>query len=160
MAELNVKELAAYIQKKYKEETGKEISPIKLQKSLYFLFAYWGGMVRKSKINKDFVEEDYSKYDEYLFEADFEAWVYGHVVPIVYREKDINRFYNEKMFDGKEKVKEFVDDMLKDLFVTGDFTLVDVAHNDNSWKNNFDYNDEFHDRIIDKEEIIDEYSKK
>lgn len=160
MAELDVKELAAYIQKKYSEEKQKEISPIKLQKSLYFLFAYWGGTVRKSKMYPDAVEENFSKFSEYLFDEDFEAWVYGPVVPVVYREKDISKFYNEKMFEGKEKIKEFIDDLLKDLFETGDFTLVDVSHSDNSWKNNFDYNDDFHDNIISKEEIIEEYSRK
>ena len=38
--------LALYIRKKYFEYKGnvnnRIISPIKLQKSLYFLFAYWG----------------------------------------------------------------------------------------------------------------------
>lgn len=160
MAELNVKELAAYIQKKYKEETGREISPIKMQKSLYFLFAYWGGMVRKSKMYPDAVEERFDNFSEYLFDEDFEAWVYGPVVPIVYREENISDFYNERMFLGKEKIKEFIDDLLEDLFETSDFTLVDVSHSDNSWKNYFDYNSQYHSNIIPKEDIINEYVTK
>ncbi len=160
MAELNVKELAAYIQKKYYEEYHREISPIKLQKSLYFLFAYWGGLVRKSKLYPNAVEEDFSKFNEYLFDEDFEAWVYGPVVPTVYRERNLERFYNDNLFNGKEQIKDFVDDLLKDLFSTSDFSLVDISHSDNSWKNNFDYDDEFHDKKIDKEQIIEEYSRK
>ena len=160
MAELNVKELAAYIQKKYKEETGREISPIKLQKSLYFLFAYWGGAVRKSKINKDFVEEDYSKFDEYLFDEIIEAWVYGPVVPTVYREENLSNYLNEALFDGKERLKDFVDGLLKELFEVSDFTLVEMSHNDSVWKNSFDYDDEYHNNVISKEDIIKEYARK
>ncbi len=160
MAELDARELAAYIQKKYYEEKQKEISPIKLQKSLYFLFAYWGGNVRKSKMFPEAVEESFEKFSEYLFDDKIEAWVYGPVVPIVYREENINKFYNEKMFEGKAKIKEFIDDLLKELFEVGDFTLVDISHSDNSWKNNFNYDDEFHDNEIDKESIIEEYSRK
>ena len=160
MAELDVKELAAYIQKKYCQEKQKEISPIRLQKSLYFLFAYWGGIVRKSKMYPNAVEEDYSKFSEYLFDEEIEAWVYGPVIPVVYREKNISKHYNETMFYGKDKVKDFIDDLLKDLFEVGDFTLVDISHSDNSWKNSFSYEDEFHDNIINKEDIIEEYARK
>lgn len=160
MAEFNAKELAAYIQKMYYEEKQKEISPIKLQKSLYFLFAYWGGMVRKSKLYPEAVEENFGKFSENLFEEDIQAWVYGPVIPAVYREKNIMQFYKEDLFKGKEVLKEFIDDMLKDLFNTSDFTLVEVSHSDNSWKANFDYNDEFHDAVIKKEQIIEEYSRK
>ena len=113
MAELDVKELAAYIQKKYYEEKQKEISPIKLQKALYFLFAYWGGTVRKSKLYPNAVEEDFSNFDEYLFEDKIEAWVYGPVIPVVYREKNISKYNNESMFKGKEKLKEFSEKLQK-----------------------------------------------
>ena len=49
---VNAKELACYITDYYMIKFSKEISPIKLQKSLYFCFAYWGGFVRKSKLNE------------------------------------------------------------------------------------------------------------
>lgn len=160
MGEFDVRELAAYIQKKYYDKTGKEITPIKLQKSLYFLFAYWGGMVRKSKLYPDAIEEDFSCYSEYLFDDDFEAWVYGAVVPTVYKEKDILKFYNKNMFDGKERIKDFIDDLLNDLFETSDFTLVEACHNDNVWKNNFNYDEKFHNNKMEKEKIIEEYAKK
>lgn len=101
MAVLNVKELAAYIQKKYQEEKQMLISPIKLQKSLYFLFAYWGGIVRKSVLYPLSVEENFSSYDEYLYDAVIEAWVYGPVIPEVYHETNINAFYNKNIFEDK-----------------------------------------------------------
>lgn len=160
MAELNVKELAAYIQRKYYEKNGREISPIKLQKSLYFLFAYWGGTVRKSKEYPNMVEENYSDHSECLFDEDIEAWVYGPVVPVVYREDNIASFYNERMFEGKERLKEFVDGLLDEIFEVSDFTLVEISHNDNSWKNFFSTIESIHNNVIPKEEIIKEYANK
>lgn len=160
MAELKVKELAAYIQKKYCEEKQSEISPIKLQKSLYFLFAYWGGFVQKSMTFPNAVEENFSQFNKYLFDEDIEAWVYGPVVPAVYKENDINKFYNKDIFKGKEKLKSFIDDLLKELFEAGDFSLVSASHDDTSWKSKFDYNEKFHNNKMNKEEIIKEYARK
>ena len=80
--------LASYIRKKYleyeKNTTKRNISPIKLQKSLYFLFAYWGQYIRNNKENKDSVEVDYSNYSEFLFNDRIEAWTYGPVLPNVF----------------------------------------------------------------------------
>ena len=46
MAIVDAKELASYIKYKYNEQFGNSnIPPIKLQKSLYFLLAYWGGFI-------------------------------------------------------------------------------------------------------------------
>lgn len=160
MAELDVKELAAYIQKMYFEETGKEISPIKLQKTLYFLFAYWGGTVRKSKNYPNLVEEDYSKFSEYLFDEDIEAWVYGPVIPAVYHEKNLGSFFNKDLFKDKEKLKDFIDGLLKELFAVSDFTLVEISHNDNAWKNTFNFDENYHNNVISKEDIIEEYARK
>lgn len=80
--------LALYVRKRYLNYQGNTtrriISPIKLQKSLYFLFAYWGQFIRKNKENKDSVEVDYSNYEECLFNDRIEAWTYGPVVPNVF----------------------------------------------------------------------------
>lgn len=160
MAVLNVKELAAYIQKKYQEEKQMLISPIKLQKSLYFLFAYWGGIVRKSVLYPLSVEENFSSYDEYLYDAVIEAWVYGPVIPEVYHETNINAFYNKNIFEGKEKVKDFIDGLLHELFDVSDFTLVEISHNDNAWKRNFNHSSQFHNNEIPKEDIVEEYVTK
>ena len=160
MAIFDVKELAAYIQKKYEENKQMQISPIKLQKSLYFLFAYWGGLVRKSTLYPQSVEENFSQYDEYLYDEEIEAWVYGPVIPDVYREGNIKNFYNENLFQGKEKIKEFIDGLLEELFDVSDFTLVEISHNDKSWKNNFNRSSQFHNNTIPKEDITEEYVSK
>lgn len=69
-------DLAKYINAKYKEKFNKNITPIKLQKCLYFLFAYWGGFVKQGQDNPKSVEEDMSKYKKYLHNGKFEAWTY------------------------------------------------------------------------------------
>ena len=66
MGILKAKELAQYISEYYKEHTGKDISPVRLQKTLYFCFAYWGGFILKGKrYQGETTEIDVSKYSEY-----------------------------------------------------------------------------------------------
>ena len=153
---LNAKELAYYISDYYNSKFSKDISPIKLQKSLYFCFAYWGGFVRKSKLKDTEVTIDKS---EWLFAENIEAWVYGPVVPDVYHEDNLMSNRNEKLFCDDEDVKEFVNGVLDDILNVSDFKLVEVSHSDNCWKKNFDPNSERHNVVIDKEDIITEYAK-
>lgn len=47
----NKDDLVNYIINQYKQKTSADISPLKLQKSLYLLFAMWGGNV--AIINED-----------------------------------------------------------------------------------------------------------
>lgn len=175
---MNIKEepseaikLALYIRKRYLEYKGnvnkRIISPIKMQKSLYFLFAYWGQFIRANKENTDSVEIDYSdKYDEYLYEDRIEAWTYGPVVPTVFlADKDGILEYLEQKYDGSylnEEIekKEFIDNLLDQLFEIDDFGLVRISHEDECWKKYYIETDEKHNREIPKEEIIDEYVSK
>ncbi|GHT07557.1 hypothetical protein AGMMS49532_00560 [Endomicrobiia bacterium] len=81
----NVMPLAAYIKHECLDLKKNTISPLKLQKSLYFLFAYWGGFIRKSKqiqqtvpakCNNNEESSYYSDYSEYLYYSKIEAWMY------------------------------------------------------------------------------------
>lgn len=154
-------ELASYIKYRYSllnNKISSEISPLKLQKSLYFCFAYWGGFIRKGKDSnqKSEFEHDYS---EYLFDNVIEAWVYGPVIPDVYHQQNtITPNKKEEMFVGKEYVKEFIDDILNDVLNVSDFKLVEASHQDKCWKNNFKKSEIFHNNEIPKEEIIREYA--
>lgn len=159
-------DIAKYICYKYyfdysKQE--KEISPIKLQKSLYFLFAYWGGFIRKNNDNSDYVEEKLD-LSEYLFNDTFQAWVYGPVIPNIfrkYRDKQIEykTLDVETIFkDINPIVKESIDSLLEELFAVSDFKLVSVSHEDNCWKNHFDIFDNEHNKSIPSSEIIQEYA--
>lgn len=159
--------LAMYIKQKYiefdKNIDKRIISPIKLQKSLYFLFAYWGQYIRKNKENKDSVEVDYSNYNEYLFEDVIEAWTYGPVVPGVFALERADILPNkaeEGYLEDEPVKKEFIDNLLDQLFEIDDFGLVNISHQDECWKKYYVETDEKHNREIPKEEIIDEYCKK
>lgn len=159
--------LALYIRKKYLSYEGNTdrriISPIKLQKSLYFLFAYWGQYIRSNKENQNSVEVDYSNYNEFLFDDRIEAWTYGPVVPCVFTAEksgllDIETTDNFLADDFIKK--EFIDHLLEQLFEIDDFGLVRISHEDKCWKDNYVESDEKHDREIPKKDIIDEYSSK
>lgn len=163
--------LALYIREKYleyKRNTNKKmISPIKLQKSLYFLFAYWGKFISQNKNNKDSVEVDYSDYNEYLFDDIIEAWTYGPVVPSVFFAErkewlDSEQFQNvaEGYLENDTVKKEFIDNLLEQLFEIDDFGLVNISHQDECWKKHYIESDEKHNREIPKQEIIDEYARK
>ena len=153
---VNAKELACYIIDYYKEKFSNEISPIKLQKSLYFCFAYWGGYVRKSKMQDTEITIEKS---DWLFDENTEAWVYGPVVPDVYHDNELAKSKNINLFVDNEDVRDYINGVLDDILNVSDFKLVEVSHSDNCWKKNFNPNSERHNVIIDKEDIIQEYAK-
>ncbi|MCA6072353.1 MAG: hypothetical protein LE178_02255 [Endomicrobium sp.] len=157
----DVKELAAYIKNSYRKVCkNSEISPLKLQKSLYFLFAYWEGFVRKGHNNPKLAEKDVSSYSEYLYNANIEAWVYGPVLPEVYGYKDIDDLNYENIFASSSDAEEFVEDLLPQIFKVSDFRLVDISHADKVWKKYFNANDRKHSSSMSPKEIIEEYANK
>ena len=161
MGIFNVNKFAAYISRDYLDKFHKTISPVRLQKSLYFCCAYWGGFVEKGKLqDKNKMEIDTSNYDKYLFDATFQAWVYGPVIPAVYNNNNIDSAYDENLFNGNDYIKDFIDDLLKDINDVSDFKLVDISHKDEAWINHFHYGDKYHNEEIPKDEIINEYIQK
>lgn len=170
--ELDAKDLSLYIRKFYIEKyegnkNHRDISPIKLQKSLYFLFAYWGQYIKLAKQNTNSVEfVNVQEFSENLFKDDIEAWTYGPVIPRIYHlQKDGFTFLKvpDNYLENDEHdlaIKEFIDYLLPQLFDISDFGLVDLSHQDDCWKNHYDENEEQHNQIIPKLEIIDEYCNK
>lgn len=137
--------LASYLCNNYKNSYNDRITPIKLQKGLYFLFAMWGGKILAARGENETDTEDddlYGKRNEYLFEANFEAWKYGPVdreIYLWYKEgKDqINAtdlVFNEEI-DYQNEVIQYIDETIERVFRTSDFGLVDISHDDNAWKN-------------------------
>lgn len=155
---LDARTLACYIKNYYLSKFKREISPLKLQKALYFCFAYWGGFMRKSNKFKD-SKEIQLDYSEYLFDNVIEAWVYGPVVPDVYHEKDLTKFEDKNLFAGKEYLQEYIDNVLDDILSVNDFKLVEISHEDECWKKHFKKKNIFHNAEIPKEDIIAEYAK-
>lgn len=161
----NALDLACYVSNEYFKKYHRKISNIKLQKTLYFLFAYWGGFIEKSKKNGASVEQDMSNYQTDLFTNEIEAWTYGPVIPDVFHQfdeycgkQDIQNIEKEISEKHSGFVKSFIDDMLKELFPLSDFKLVDTSHEDVSWKSNYDENEMYHNNKIDKSVIIQEYA--
>lgn len=155
--------LACYIKKYYsknieKNNIKKEISPLKLQKSLYFCFAYWGGFVRKGKDQKNELNQ---RFNELLFNNEIEAWVYGPVVPEVYHEKKLEIYdKGEENIFGDVFVKDYIDGILDNVLSCNDFQLVEISHEDRCWKKYFKKSAIFHNGTIPFEEIIKEYAAK
>ena len=165
--ELKAKDLANYIQKCYIDKYARaKISPIKLQKCLYFLFGYFWKYIKKAQDNKYNIEEDFSEFSPYLFDEDIQAWTYGPVLPDIYhleRDGNIDGNIKENYLQDSEhnlEIKEFIDYLLPQLFEISDFGLVDLSHQDRCWINHYDESDEYHNQVIPKEEIIHEYCNK
>lgn len=164
------KDLACYIKRKYSEFTKstKEITPIKMQKALYFCFAYWAGFVNKGKIDNQLSED----VNNILFDDKFEAWAYGPVVPKVYFNEKTAMLFRTKaqedeavsrvevILNNDDFLNGTISSVLEDVFSTSDFKLVSVSHMDKCWQNNFNATESKHNREIPKEEIINEYTTK
>lgn len=158
---LDVDEFANFIINYYRERHAKEITAIKLQKSLYFCFAYWGGFIEKGRKSK---QDEYIELPSKLFNANFEAWSYGPVIPSIFhkfkRLELRDKMDLENFFGTNDILKETIISLLDDIFEISDFKLVNLSHADNSWKDNYDPDAEYHNIIIDNNKIINEYSLK
>lgn len=167
---LEAKDLACYIKKEYEKYTqgSRKITPIKMQKALYFCFAYWAGFVNKGKIDKQISNDE----NEVLFNDRIEAWSFGPVVPNVYfNERDAMLFRKksqedeavkkvEVIFEQNPILAETINSLLQDLFQISDFKLVSRSHMDKAWQNHFNPTASKHNETIPKEEIINEYTTK
>jgi uncharacterized phage-associated protein len=156
--------LSEYIVDSYLKKYDRQITAIKLQKVLYFLFAYWGAYVVNN--DKGEVEEKFSSYRKYLFDADIYAWTYGPVVKLIY-----NNFHNGKLIGNKIRkseeifndditLKENIDGLMYELFEISDFQLVGMAHLDKCWKSKYNSDEKQHNNIMNKDDIINEYAIK
>lgn len=167
---LDKDELVRYIICKYKESKPElaEISPIKLQKSLYFLFAKWGGRVLSVKENnhRDTEDDDiYGLFHQYLFSAQFEAWKFGPVDREVW-----TKYKNHKIDETPIQVldfntdndieritaKQYIDELLERIFITSDFGLVDLSHEDKCWQIAYKSKDP----TMNNDTIIKEYAER
>ncbi len=153
----DVLELARYLNFLHNSIYNKNISPLKLQKVLFFLFGEWGAFIKNASNSND--GKELVNYSKYLFDSEFEAWVYGPVINEVYKYFNNEKISEEEIFNTEEKkyVGHFVKDLCIELFELSDFRLVELSHQKNCWKKNFDIDELFHNKVIDKDEIIDEF---
>lgn len=111
-----------------------EIRPLKLQKGLYFLFAFY--MNTYSIEPKNGIIETETNFPKYLFQADFEAWTYGPVIRDVYL-KFKNKEYTPRQYSFFKEDKEiqiFIEDVMEMILNKSDFALVDRVHEELAWQ--------------------------
>lgn len=152
-------ELAKYLNYLHNKKYKCNISPLKLQKVLFFLFGEWGAFVQKA--TKDNDGKELNKFSKYLFDEDIEAWVYGPVVNEVYKNFNNETISEDEIFNS-EKLKyvgHFINDLASELFELSDFRLVEISHQMECWRNAYDPNEMFHNTLINKEDIINEFAK-
>ena len=131
-----------------------EIGPLKLQKGLYFLFAFY--INTYSVEPRQNIIETESNFPKYLFDADFEAWTYGPVIHNVYL-KFKNKEYTPHQYPFYEKDKEikiFINDVMEMVLEKSDFALVDRVQEDIAWQKAYQNKNS---NIINIKDIEDEY---
>lgn len=142
-------------------------SCIKIQKTLYLLFAYYGATYGQLKVDPS-SELETVNYPTYLFEPYFEAWQYGPV------DLDVHRAVYQKAYESLEledktfaetlepsevrNVRLFIDDIIRQTNDTDDFTLIGRVCEDDAWATVANSNS--NDKIISPQSIVDEYAVK
>lgn len=130
-----------------------EITPLKLQKSLYMLFAFYIVAIRSGR-------ETNKAIPDRLFKADFEAWTSGLVIRDVYQ-KVKNNSYQAKAYNFRAKavdleIRDFIDNLVSQIMQKSDFALMTRSREDKSWKNAIAKGKTTH---ISMDDIIAEYEK-
>lgn len=138
---------------------------IKVQKTLYLLYAFYGatyGQLHKDKNDDEFEEQSYPKE---LFPAKFQAWKYGPVEFDVYRDEKQGCYKQETTDtilseDNPEdiNIKQFIHEITDQTDEIDDFSLVDRTHQDDVWFDNYKPGIPYID--IKNEDIINEYRKR
>ena len=157
--ELDINSFVLYIADKHNKDYHSMISLIKLQKSLYFCFAYWGGFILNSKKSESMLN-----FSPYLFHANFQAWGLGPVISEIVKKYNAKEYDNisltqddiERIFNNNKILKETIISLLNDIFQISDFKLVNIAY-DNTWKSHYEG---VKNKIMPADEIIKEYSIK
>ena len=109
-----------------------KITPLKLQKSLYMLFAFYIVAIRSGhETNKDVPDR--------LFKADFEAWSSGPVIRDVYQKLKDNgyqaRAYSFRIKALDLEIRDFIDSLVSQIVEKSNFALMTRSREDNCWKN-------------------------
>lgn len=154
----DVKSASNYIYKNLSKPT-----PIKIQKSLYFVWAFYASML--GNLNSEQSEMfEVTEYPKELFQAEFEAWQYGPVIEEIWidsKQGSISGKFdcNEDVLVKDEPIKKeifaFINDLLHQIDGVNDFGLVNRSHMDKAWNSKYD-NKKAHCKM-NNEEIKKEY---
>lgn len=164
----NVNTLAGYIKKCLSNPT-----PLKIQKSLYFLWAFYsatyGNISSDDNKNGEFGLQ--SHYPKYLFKADFEAWQYGPIIESVYTDYKNNQIievgsdklkpsmnFEDSGKQNKVEILLFINNLLDQIDDVNDFSLIRRTQQDSAWKDAF--NDSKSHCKMDNKQIKNDYIAK
>lgn len=139
-----------------------DISPLKLQKSLYLLFAYFGAFYSQDSLCGE--HEGSARMPDLLFDAEFEAWQSGPVIREVWIQNKagiytLNAQMKEEaatILSANQEAKAFVDDIFSQILAVSDFTLSDLCKQDQCWKDAFRSSSS---KIMDHGSIFSEYKR-
>lgn len=122
-------------------------SPIKVQKTVYFLYAFYGASYGALNGN----ENNEHVYPKELFPARFQAWRYGPVDIDIYKDQKEGLFDDiSKEMSGeyllfidateKQNIKQFIHTIVRQTDNIDDFSLVDRTHQDDVWFDHYNSN--------------------
>lgn len=155
----NIETLIAHL-KFLKED---KLTPIRLQKALYFLFAFYGasyGQLNDAEVEVGVFEGgEEDTYPRFLFAENFEAWKFGPVIPTVYRDFKTKTIESAEWHPDdirEENVKQLIGEVMTQLDEMGDFELVERTHEDDSWKLVYN-NGKGQSDLMNHDDIINDY---
>lgn len=149
-----------------KNELGEKMSPLRLQKTLYFLFAYYGASYGSMSESEEYKESksEMMNLPPYLFDAEFEAWQYGPVIREVYVKNKYQKMVENCKFKVEniniadktmtEEVTEYLRELIRNTNEVSDFSLVERSHEDKEWAKNIGTQG-----AMDNDNIISEYKE-
>lgn len=141
-------------------------TPIKIQKTLYFLFAFYDSSYGIEKNNQQKNEFTDSNYPQYLFEPNFEAWMYGPIDVDVYKSTKQDSYSPKKLDKSKmnnilnksekENIYTLINDICSEVDNVDDFTLITRTQEDISWIKTYETSN----KIMQPENIVKNYEKR
>ena len=138
-------------------------SPIKIQKTFYLLFTFYGATYGQLKTNPP-TELESINYPTYLFKPNFEAWCYGPVGIDIHKtmnkyealELTNDSFENSLTPTEIQNILHFIDNIVEQANDMDDFTLIGRVRSDDAWCSVANSNN----KAIDPQVIINEYITK
>ncbi len=148
-------QLVSYLMERFKNPT-----PLKIQKAMYFLWAFYAATYGNIDYSKESEFDEIKEYPKELFEAHFEAWRYGPVLDDVYSkykndDECIHQEINIKHDSMTDDVWSFIKDLVKQIDEVNDFGLVSRSHQDSAWRDV--YNEGYLHTPMNNEAIKEDY---
>jgi uncharacterized phage-associated protein len=100
-------------------ETGSFISNLKLQKLVYYAQAWHLAL-----------------YDTPLFQEDFQAWIHGPVIPVLYQKYKLlgwQPILEDANPELPQEVQEFLDEVAQEYFACDAYELEQMTHAETPW---------------------------